>query len=542
MIPVLDAAGSARASRPTWSASAAPTSRRSATDYTYARHVEWMRAALFDALDLRDVTLVGQDWGGLVGLRLVGEHPDRFARVVAANTFLPTGDTPPGDAFLAWQRFSQTVEDFPVGFIVNSGCTTDLAEDVVAAYDAPFPDEHVQGRRAPVPDAGADQPRRSGGRGEPRGVGDAARVRPKPFLTAFSDKDPITRGGDRVFQRDVPGCAGQPHTTIAGGGHFLQEDRGEELAAGRRRVRDGLTAWPISSRCSTRSARSRGPACTTARTRSIVSATNGCSSSRRAGVRRPHRRSTATEIRARFARRDRLRDREGRRRRRRVRRRRPRPAGPARRRRQVGAGRGLGRPERVARGDGRARARRRGSASSARVDRLVGVVLPPANAGVRPHGVRLGRLPLLDRRRHASARSPTKCSRSRGSDVDDRARDWHHPPRDSSRAPRSKRTGACAPASEPRTSVGRRLVAAARARRRDRSRRLRARVARLASWRSLRPVDEVRAHTRDVGRRRFAQPLPCRPSVSTAFEPRRSVGHCWRSTSPALHQAVDRAG
>src|SRR5262249_16391334 len=111
------------------------------TSYSYAAHVEWMRAALFDQLDLRDVTLVGQDWGGLIGLRLCGAHPDRFGRVVAANTFLPTGDTPPGEAFLAWQKFSQETPEFPVGGIVNGGCTTNLSAEVIAAYDAPFPDD-----------------------------------------------------------------------------------------------------------------------------------------------------------------------------------------------------------------------------------------------------------------------------------------------------------------------------------------------------------------------------------------------------------------
>src|SRR5258708_57028 len=123
MVPVLTAAGF-RCIAPDlvgFGRSDKPTER---TDYTYARHVEWMRAALFDALDLRDITFVGQDWGGLIGLRLVAEHPDRYARVVTANTFLPTGDTPPGDALLGWQRFSQTVEDFAVGFIVGSGCDT----------------------------------------------------------------------------------------------------------------------------------------------------------------------------------------------------------------------------------------------------------------------------------------------------------------------------------------------------------------------------------------------------------------------------------
>ena len=228
MIPVLTAAG-LRAVAPDlvgFGRSDKPTAR---TDYTYAAHVEWMRSALFDALDLRDVTFVGQDWGGLVGLRLVGEHADRFARVVAANTFLPTGDTPPGDAFLAWQRFSQTVDDFPVGFIVNSGCTTDLAEDVVAAYDAPFPDEQYKAGARQFPmlvPTSPDDPAAAAN----RAAWDVLRTFDRPFLTAFSDEDAITRGGDRVFQRDVPGCAGLPHTTITGGGHFLQEDRGEELA------------------------------------------------------------------------------------------------------------------------------------------------------------------------------------------------------------------------------------------------------------------------------------------------------------------------
>src|SRR5262249_54090994 len=110
------------------------------TDYTYQRHVDWMTAWL-DALDLHDATLVGQDWGGLIGLRLLAEQPDRFARAVAANTILPTGDRPPGDAFLAWEKFSQETPEFKVGRIVNTGCTTELTPDVIAASDAPFPDE-----------------------------------------------------------------------------------------------------------------------------------------------------------------------------------------------------------------------------------------------------------------------------------------------------------------------------------------------------------------------------------------------------------------
>jgi len=229
MIPVLVDAG-LRAVAPDlvgFGRSDKPTPR---SEYTYARHVEWMRELLFDRLDLRDVTLVCQDWGGLVGLRLVAEHPDRFARVVAANTYLPTGDTDPGEAFRTWRTFSQEVEEFPTGAIVNMGCTTDLAPDVVAAYDAPFPDQtFVEGaRQFPllVP-ASSDDPATEAN----RAAWTVLEQFEKPFLTAFSDGDPITAGAHRALQERIPGARGREHVTIAGGGHFLQEDRGPELAA-----------------------------------------------------------------------------------------------------------------------------------------------------------------------------------------------------------------------------------------------------------------------------------------------------------------------
>jgi haloalkane dehalogenase len=199
------------------------------TDYTYARHVDWLTAHVVDGLDLRGITLVCQDWGGLLGLRLVAAHPDRFARVVAANTFLPTGDRHPGEAFLAWQKFSQEVPVMPIGRIVNGGCTTELDESVVAAYDAPFPDEPYKegARQFPLlvptsPDDPEAQPNRD--------AWDRLRRFEAPFLCAFSDSDPITAGADRVLRELIPGAHGQPHTTIEGGGHFLQEDRGPELA------------------------------------------------------------------------------------------------------------------------------------------------------------------------------------------------------------------------------------------------------------------------------------------------------------------------
>lgn len=199
------------------------------TDYTFARHVEWMTAWL-TSVDLNDVTLVCQDWGGLIGLRLVAAMPERFRRVVVANTFLPTGDSSPGDAFLAWQKFSQEVETFPTGAIINGGCVTDLSPEVMAGYDAPFPDESYKegARQFPllVPTS-PDDPEATPNRAAWKVLENFSR----PFLTAFSDADPVTVGADEAFRTRVAGTKGQPHTTIAGGGHFLQEDRGPALAA-----------------------------------------------------------------------------------------------------------------------------------------------------------------------------------------------------------------------------------------------------------------------------------------------------------------------
>jgi haloalkane dehalogenase len=198
-------------------------------DHSYARHVEWLRAALFDRLDLCGITLVGQDWGGLLGLRLVGEHPDRFARVVAANTGLPTGDHPMSEAFLAWQRFAATAERFDVGRVVQNGTETDLPPDVVAAYDAPFPDDRYKAGARAFPSLVPTRPDDPASAAN-RAAWEVLARFGKPFLTAFSDGDPITGGGDRVFQKLVPGARGQAHVTLSGGGHFLQEDVGPELA------------------------------------------------------------------------------------------------------------------------------------------------------------------------------------------------------------------------------------------------------------------------------------------------------------------------
>ncbi|HVU04365.1 MAG TPA: haloalkane dehalogenase [Polyangiaceae bacterium] len=197
-------------------------------DYTYARHVGWIAAFLAE-LDLRGITLVCQDWGSLVGLRVAAENPERFARIVLANGGLPTGDQKMPEAFFAWRKFSQEVPELPVGSIVNGGCTTDLPPEIVAAYDAPFPDESYKAGARQFPalvPASPDDPAAPAN----RAAWEVFRAWKKPFLTAFSDQDAITRGGEAPWQKHVPGAQGMPHTTIRDGGHFLQEDRGEELA------------------------------------------------------------------------------------------------------------------------------------------------------------------------------------------------------------------------------------------------------------------------------------------------------------------------
>jgi haloalkane dehalogenase len=198
-------------------------------DYTYARHVGWMSSLVFDALDLRDITFFGQDWGGLIGLRLVAAQPERYARVVIGNTGLPTGNGAPTEAFLAWQKYSQEAPELKIGQLIDGGSASQLPPEVIAAYDAPFPDDRYKAGARIFPTlvptsledpASADNQK----------AWEVLSTFEKPFLLAYSDRDPITKGGDAPFRAKVPGAQGQPHTTIEGGGHFLQEDKGPELA------------------------------------------------------------------------------------------------------------------------------------------------------------------------------------------------------------------------------------------------------------------------------------------------------------------------
>jgi haloalkane dehalogenase len=197
-------------------------------DYTYGRHVSWMSSWL-EAVDLTDAVLFGQDWGGLIGLRLVAAHPERFSAVVVGNTGLPTGDQRMSEAFLQWREFSRSAAAFDVGRVIQNGTMTELGDDVVAAYDAPFPDDrYLAGARVfpslvpitPDDPAAADQ----------RAAWAVLATWDKPFSTAFSDADPVTAGGERPFRKLVPGAARSPHRTIGGAGHFLQEDAPREVA------------------------------------------------------------------------------------------------------------------------------------------------------------------------------------------------------------------------------------------------------------------------------------------------------------------------
>ena len=198
-------------------------------DHTYARHVGWLREALFERLGLREVTLFCQDWGSLIGLRLVAEHPERFARVVLANGGLPTGDEKMPLPFRIWLLFSKLTPVLPVGRIVQLGTTTKLTKDVIKAYAAPFPSEAYKAGAHIFPSLVPNRPD-DPARDANRQAWASLERFDKPFLTAFSDGDPITKGGEHPFQSRVPGAQGQPHIVTKGAGHFLQEDRPDYLA------------------------------------------------------------------------------------------------------------------------------------------------------------------------------------------------------------------------------------------------------------------------------------------------------------------------
>lgn len=226
MIPALSAAGY-QAISPDLVGFGRSDKPVSMDDYSYAAHVAWMNAWLIEH-DLRDVTLFCQDWGGLIGLRLVAAHPDRFRAVVVSNTGLPTGQQAMSESFLQWRDFSRDSPIFEAGWIVQGATVTNLQPEVVAAYDAPFPDDSYKAGARIFPTlvpANPDDPARP----DQERAWQVLREFDRPFVTAFSDSDPITAGGDKVFRQLVPGAAGMPHRAIKGGGHFVQEDQPGQL-------------------------------------------------------------------------------------------------------------------------------------------------------------------------------------------------------------------------------------------------------------------------------------------------------------------------
>jgi haloalkane dehalogenase len=210
-------------------------------DHSYARHVAWVQEAVFGALGLDDLVLLGQDWGGLIGLRLVAASPERFRAVVAANTGLPTGDVDMPEPWWQFRRAVERAETLDVGRLVASGCARGLAPSARAAYDAPFPDESYKSGPRAMPllvPTRPDDPETVANRSAWAALADYGR----PFVTAFSDSDPITGPMGPVLRDHVRGAGagagagagdgGDPgHAVLRGAGHFLQEDAGSELAS-----------------------------------------------------------------------------------------------------------------------------------------------------------------------------------------------------------------------------------------------------------------------------------------------------------------------
>lgn len=196
-------------------------------DYTYLRHVQWVTSWL-TALDLRDVTVVVQDWGSLIGLRIAAEQSDRFAKLFIANGFLPIADRPTPPAFRVWRAFAKYSPWLTAGRLVGVGTVHKLSAAVRAGYDAPFPDKSYQAGARAFPQlvpTSPDDPAIPANRAAWEALGRWD----KPALCVFGARDPILGKADGPLIRHIPGAAGQPHARI-NASHFIQEDAGPELA------------------------------------------------------------------------------------------------------------------------------------------------------------------------------------------------------------------------------------------------------------------------------------------------------------------------
>jgi len=199
------------------------------SEYSFQMHHDTI-IHFIRSLKLEKITLVVQDWGGLLGLTVASEMPELFARLVIMNTGLPSGDEPMGKGFMRWREFASNSSDLPVGQVIQNGTAERaLTSEIVAAYESPFPDVSFKAGAMIFPllvpispdDPGAAQMRRAK---------EVFSHWQKPVQVMFSDKDPITRGGDIFFRSLIPGAKGQPEIVIHDAGHFLQEDKGEEIA------------------------------------------------------------------------------------------------------------------------------------------------------------------------------------------------------------------------------------------------------------------------------------------------------------------------
>ena len=195
-------------------------------DYSYERHLDWI-AAFIRETELRDIILFCQDWGGLIGLRLLTEMEDRFSMAIASNTTLPTGSVPMPESFLRWREYSQHSPGFDIGKVIDMGTTQSLTENVLHGYNAPFPSEEYKAGARIFPMLVPTDPKDVQSV-KNRKAWDALKKWKKPFLTIFGADDPIMIGAEKAFQELVPGAKGQRHKILPAG-HFIQEEKGAEL-------------------------------------------------------------------------------------------------------------------------------------------------------------------------------------------------------------------------------------------------------------------------------------------------------------------------
>lgn len=256
---------------------------------SYEAHVDWM-APWFERLDLTGITLFAQDWGGLIGLRLVAAMPERFARLVVGNTGLPVG-TGGSDGFAAWLKFSQETPEFKVGNIVAGGCRRQLLPGEIAAYDAPFADGTYKAGARQFPALVPITPDHAVA--ENKAAWAVLDGFTRPVVTCCSDHDPVTKGGERVFHERMSGATGQPHTIVANAG-FPAGGRARHSGRNHSRSVSGLRLPPKARGAQAAPAGAARRRCSSSRSRAATPAPSGrertgrSSACRRPASLRPH--------------------------------------------------------------------------------------------------------------------------------------------------------------------------------------------------------------------------------------------------------------